>query len=307
MFDEFDFNILNDPDFKEDAVREEIILPIIKGLGYTLSGNSKIVRSKSLIHPYVAIGSKQRKVSIIPDYVFYSDGKPFWILDAKSPIEDIVKSVHVEQAYSYAIHPEIRASLYALCNGHELSLFDIRKFEPLLHFKIKDISKYWDSLYRILNPQVKANPALLEYHPDYGLFIKRSGASNDFRLLAFAVQANFIAKVADNQYVISAVIPGDVESLASFYFDEYRYNQLLSLQNPETSAIVFDGLRQMPYYVSLEETHLLMFGVNSIISREIIDNDEESYVPFIVEEFTEHIYLKMAPLLDEDEDEDEII
>lgn len=77
MFDEFDFNILNDPDFKEDAVREEIILPIIKGLGYTLSGNSKIVRSKSLIHPYVAIGSKQRKVSIIPDYVFYSDGKPF--------------------------------------------------------------------------------------------------------------------------------------------------------------------------------------------------------------------------------------
>lgn len=53
MFENFDFEVLQDPQFKEDAVREEIILPLIKQLGYTLTGNSKIIRSKSLVHPYV--------------------------------------------------------------------------------------------------------------------------------------------------------------------------------------------------------------------------------------------------------------
>lgn len=60
MFDEFDFKLLDDPDFKEDSVREELILPIIKKLGYSASGDSRIIRSKSLVHPYVAIGSQQK-------------------------------------------------------------------------------------------------------------------------------------------------------------------------------------------------------------------------------------------------------
>jgi hypothetical protein len=29
----FNFDLLNDPNFKEDSVREEIIVPIIRGLG----------------------------------------------------------------------------------------------------------------------------------------------------------------------------------------------------------------------------------------------------------------------------------
>ena len=151
MFSDFDFEVLNDPDFKEDSVREELILPIIKALGYSLSGASKVIRSKSLINPLVAIGSKQRKVSIVPDYLFTSNNKPLWVLDAKSPTEDILKSKHVEQAYSYAIHPEVRAEMYALCNGKEFVLYEIRRFEPILHFKLEDINSHWDSLFRILN------------------------------------------------------------------------------------------------------------------------------------------------------------
>ncbi|TOJ02866.1 type I restriction enzyme HsdR N-terminal domain-containing protein, partial [Vibrio parahaemolyticus] len=150
MFSNFDFSILDAPDFKEDAVREELVLPIIKALGYSVTGDSRIIRSKSLVHPYVAIGSQQRKVSIVPDYVFTSDSSPYWILDAKSPNESILKSKHVEQAYSYAIHPEVRAPLYALCNGREFVLFDVKKFDPILHFKLTDIETYWGHLFRIL-------------------------------------------------------------------------------------------------------------------------------------------------------------
>lgn len=296
MFDGFDFEILNDPDFKEDSVREELVLPLIKKLGYSVSGSSKILRSKSLVHPYVAIGSKQRKVSIIPDYIFLSEDKPYWILDAKSPTEDIIKSKHVEQAYSYAIHPEIRAELYALCNGREFVLYEIRKFEPILHFKLEDIADHWDSLHRILNPEVKANPALLDYDPDYGMLVKKIGAVEDFKLIALAVHTKFIAKVAENQYTTMTIMPGSVESMVSLYFNEEQYQQLLSLQPPHLQSILYNGLRTMPYYVSLDKgDDEFLFGCAATISNSVIDNNEESYIPFIVDEFMEHLYHKVKP------------
>lgn len=34
MFEEFDFSLLDDPEFKEDAVREEIVAPILNRLGF---------------------------------------------------------------------------------------------------------------------------------------------------------------------------------------------------------------------------------------------------------------------------------
>ncbi|MGO3345770.1 MAG: hypothetical protein ACTIM4_06970 [Marinomonas sp.] len=289
MFESFDFSVLQDPEFKEDAVREEIILPLIKNLGYALTGNSKIVRSKSLVHPYVAIGSKQRKISIVPDYVFYSDNKPYWILDAKSPTEDIIKSKHVEQAFSYAIHPEIRAELYALCNGREFALFEVRKFEPILRFKIENIAENWDALFRILNPEVKASPELLEYHPDYGVFIKKIGAVDDFKFDALAVHSKFIAKLSDNEYTTNTVITGDIDCIISFDFDEERYQQLLSILPPHLSEFLKNSLSRMPYYMTLENSEEeFMFGVSSTISGRILENSEESYIPFIVDEFTEY-------------------
>lgn len=74
MFDEFEFEVLGDKEFKEDSVREELVAPIIKRLGYSLTGDNRVVGSRSLVHPYVAIGSQQRKVSIVPDYLFLSEG-----------------------------------------------------------------------------------------------------------------------------------------------------------------------------------------------------------------------------------------
>lgn len=101
-------------EFKEDSVREEIIAPILRKLDYSSSGVNKIVRSRSLVHPYVNIGSKIYKVNIIPDYILEIDGKPIVILDAKSPTTRLNKTKHIEQAYSYAIHPEVKQK-YMVC------------------------------------------------------------------------------------------------------------------------------------------------------------------------------------------------
>ncbi|MGI8641002.1 MAG: hypothetical protein ACR2MG_13795 [Pyrinomonadaceae bacterium] len=41
LFQSFDFTLLDSPDFKEDSVREELILPMLKTLGYSATGENK--------------------------------------------------------------------------------------------------------------------------------------------------------------------------------------------------------------------------------------------------------------------------
>ncbi|MBC8415629.1 MAG: hypothetical protein H8E11_04295, partial [Candidatus Cloacimonetes bacterium] len=67
LFKDFDFSLLDNPDFKEDSVREELISPLLKALHYDIKGHARIIRSKSLSHPYVQIGSRKRNINIIPD------------------------------------------------------------------------------------------------------------------------------------------------------------------------------------------------------------------------------------------------
>ncbi len=58
----FDYDMLNNPEFKEDSVREEIIMPLIKALGYDYKGKYKIVRSRKLQHPFTMIGANKYKI-----------------------------------------------------------------------------------------------------------------------------------------------------------------------------------------------------------------------------------------------------
>ena len=56
--------VKNDTNFKEDSVREVVIVPLLKQLGYQ---QENIKRSKILKHPFLKVGSKKRKIDLIPD------------------------------------------------------------------------------------------------------------------------------------------------------------------------------------------------------------------------------------------------
>ncbi|MCH7525062.1 MAG: type I restriction enzyme HsdR N-terminal domain-containing protein, partial [Bacteroidetes bacterium] len=122
MFTEFDFNILNHPEFEESSVREEFITPILKNLNYKAFGRNRIIREKTITHPFVQIGTGKREITNYPDYLLEINNKYAWVLDAKNPNENIKTGKNKEQAYFYAIHPEIRVEYYALCNGREFIL-----------------------------------------------------------------------------------------------------------------------------------------------------------------------------------------
>jgi DNA modification methylase len=151
LFSDFDFSSLDSPNFKEDSVREDLIMPILKELGYSSQSENKIIRSKKVRHPFVTVGAKELPLTNFPDYLLEVGGKYAWVIDAKAPNEDIKTGKNVEQAYFYAIHPEIRVPIYALCNGREFIAFDVHG-ETLIYFSLSEIEKHWHKLQDLLSP-----------------------------------------------------------------------------------------------------------------------------------------------------------
>jgi 16S rRNA G966 N2-methylase RsmD len=149
FFQNFDFTQLNSPDFKEDSVREVLILPLLQQLGYN---NTQIVRSKTFQNPFVKTASGKRALQQTPDYLLRIADSYAWVLDAKAPNENITDGGNVEQAYFYAIHPEVRTKFFALCNGKAFSLFRHDAAQPILYFELPDIAQYWDALSTYLSP-----------------------------------------------------------------------------------------------------------------------------------------------------------
>ena len=152
LFGNTDFqSIKQNPDFKEDSVREVIILPILKQLGYE---QENIVCSKTLMHPYLKVGSNKKiALKLVPDYILKVENNFAWTLDAKSPNKTIVNDESVGQVYSYAMHPEIRSIYFALCNGVEFSLYrTANPNKPILFFEISEIENHWENLALLLSP-----------------------------------------------------------------------------------------------------------------------------------------------------------
>lgn len=199
----FNFRALDDPNFHEDSVREEIIVRILGGLGYSATGPNRIIRSKKLEHPFVTIGSKTKKIELVPDYLLEVRNKFAWVLEAKAPNEKIIDSKHVEQAYSYAIHSEIRVPYFALCNGREFVLYHISKPTPVIHFNTIATPSYWDNLYRLLAPEY-----VLDYDhslkKDFGLHLKMLGFHKFEQLIFPDTPIAFIGKLEDNLYTFGS-------------------------------------------------------------------------------------------------------
>lgn len=285
MLEKFDFSILDDPEFKEDSVREELISPLLKELGYDVIKNPKITRSKSLTHPFVYIGSKKYEVKIIPDYLLTINDDYRWILDAKSPKENIRSGKNPEQAFSYAIHPEIRAKRYALCNGKELSVFDINRIKPLLIFDMKKINTDFESIEKLLSPLAFTNPYIFDFKPDLGLYIKKIFHNPAMIHHFVTVGLRHIAKIEDNLYSITVAGDfGDEEYAISFDFDKNRYNQLLNILPNEQSKIISEALAKQPFQIRTG-TDYPVVSIEAKLSDIVHSNSDEDYCPFIVEKF----------------------
>lgn len=139
------------PDYKfasmgETDVREEIVAPLLRHLGYRSSTINDIVREQNLKYPNLQLG--RRKPTDPPlrgkaDYICIAGGLVKWVIEAKAPGESLDELV-VEQAWSYAMHPQIAAVYFVLTNGHEFRFYqtnrgaDAKPFFQCSHAELQD-------------------------------------------------------------------------------------------------------------------------------------------------------------------------
>ena len=110
----------------EAAVREEVIAPLLVALGYR-SGTSNDIRYElSLRYPKDFLGRKKperdRDLRGKADYVCTAGGRVRWTIEAK-PEGSGITDDDVEQAYTYARHPEVRAVYFCLCDGRRFDVY----------------------------------------------------------------------------------------------------------------------------------------------------------------------------------------
>ncbi len=280
--DGFDFGVLTDPDFKEDSVREEIISPILKSLGYGVTKPHRTLRSKGLEHPFVSVGSARKKITCIPDYLMEVDDKYAWVLEAKSPNENIISGKHVEQAYSYAIHSEIRVPLFSLCNGKEFVLYHISNDKPLLNFDMIALPNYLESLAKYVAPSNVLNSDF-RLAKDLGLHLKRLGFGEFESIIFPDVPVSFIGQLDPDMFTAGTGIKteeGDRYAM-SLDFGEDVLGQMSGKIPSE--AIEMLKIREKTRRKNVEfvdGSFKLTFDCR--VGVDLQENSDEIFLPFIV-------------------------
>lgn len=287
IFDNIDFNNLP-KGFNESCVREEIIAPILKLLGYSAFDKQNcIIREPHLEHPFTRFGTKSSKVKVIPDYLVTVDGSNAFIVEAKSPNVDIDLGECVGQAYSYAIHREIQAKLFVLCNGKGINVFDVNKSEPILHFKIADGTEAdWGRLYELLSPAAFRTPNIFNYKPDYGIWCIRNGIMPDTRQYFYDCCIVEAARLSMDKFSIMAVVKKEEELTASFDFDDSLFEEFVEQVPNELKETVRNNLEMHPFkYVAKSADESFTVSFIASLTENVIRNSMEDFLPLKVEAF----------------------
>jgi len=282
---EFDFNALDSLEFKEDSVREEIISPILWALGYTASGRNRIIRSKTLVHPYIHFGKEKRKVTEA-DYLIEINGKPVFVIEAKNPSVDIDSYDCISQAYSYAAHPEVQAGYFALCNGHKFSLYKTWKHKEVLRFDVCEIENYWDELCSYLLPQNLLAKDTSSYKPDFGMHLNYLGFHSCL-LHFYGLRIDLIDRINPELFSFTTnLIYDGIEYCATFDFDLNALLFGLSDKLPAAAAWMATHYRLdiNPLPIELGEDAFEV-NIEAEIRGNIEKNNEETYFPLIVKRF----------------------
>lgn len=282
MFEHFDPILFTDPNFKEDSVREVIIAPMLSRLGYHPTGKQAVVRSKSLVQPFIYAGTRRHPVTIIPDYTLTYEGRIVLVLDAKSPVESVSSSENIQQAYSYAIHPEIRTHHFALCNGKRLAVYTVDSSEPLLDLPFEHFEARWSDIEKHLAPKYLLDPSLRNLRPDFGYKLSRLGLASTADITMIGTRLGMFAKLDEGLYsaTVNTEFAGEYHCV-SFDFTPDKLPLLLAGLPGDLAAQFLHALSRAPFQAGADlvveadlRTHL----------GEPIKVEHETFVPLVVDE-----------------------
>jgi hypothetical protein len=282
VFKHFDPQLFSDPNFKEDSVREVIIAPMLSRLGYHPTGDQTVVRSKSLTQPFIYVGTRRHPVTIIPDYTLNFQGRPVLILDAKSPSESVTLPAHVQQAYSYAIHPEVRVNHFALCNGRRLVIYSVDTQNPLLDISYEEFESRWEDIETFLKPKYLLNPELRKFAPDFGFALTRLGLAVNAEVIMLQARLSLFARVSQDLFTVTVNTEfADKDHCVTYDFRPEQLPLLIAGLPTELREQFSEALSRAPFQAGADlcvevdlRTHL----------GEPIEVEHETFVPLVIDQ-----------------------
>lgn len=291
----FDFTLLDDLEFKEDAVREEIIAPLLMSLGWSASRPARIVRSRTLSHPFVSIGSTKRRLAMIPDYLMELEGTPAWLLDAKSPAEKIDDPDHLSQIYSYAIHREVRVELYTVCNGRELAVYRVSDATsaPTFTANLSRLDRDLQGLLALVSPAAieDARKTARGEGPakDFGLLLMKMGLQRMEALVFPGVAVMQIGHRDDGGYSLMGNVNIEgTQYAASFDFGSAELEMLLGALatrgQERLSTQLREALRHSPSIARVSGGPSI--EITARLSGELVEVSRELFAPLTVHKFS---------------------
>lgn len=272
----FDFSLIDE--YKEFDVRDKIIDPIIDELGYKSTGKNAVIREKKLKNPFIRVGTKNKKIETIPDYVMMVSGRPQWVMEAKAPYVNIDLAKHIEQAYSYTSHIEIQARYFALCNGKSFALYGLTMEDPILKFDMKNIHDYMEDLFKLLHP---SNIIQSEgFKKDFGLYLLKQNISSNTLLNYYDLEIDNIIRMDENSFTIGRTIQVG-EDLYEASFD-FSYDIFLKLKD-KLPKECFEHLNN--WNNNIIKANLIggiKLNLACKLSAEIVEIDREIFKPLII-------------------------
>ncbi|CAN7784248.1 type I restriction enzyme HsdR N-terminal domain-containing protein [Variovorax sp. LjRoot175] len=150
----------------EADVREEIIAPLLRYLGYRRGTEHNIIREQSLTYDRIQLGRRKATDPLLrgrADYICEAGRKVRWVVEAKAPSAPLDAETEA-QAWSYANHSEVKAVYFVLTNGRQFRLHETSRgpgVPPLFDLTYEDLPDNLQAIVNTLGPE-----GLLRTFPD---------------------------------------------------------------------------------------------------------------------------------------------
>ncbi len=146
--------MINFDSMNETDVREVIVRPLLNRLGYEYGTKAHIRTEVHLTYDRAFLGRKNKakdpRLMGRADYICDAVSFGRWIVEVKSPQNPLTHD-DVEQAHTYAAHPQVAAIYFLLTNGKEFSLYITGQLEaPLLSWRYAETESKFLNLLNIL-------------------------------------------------------------------------------------------------------------------------------------------------------------
>ncbi len=280
MFEAFDFGALDDPGFKEDAVREEIVAPILKRLGYTPTGQVRVQRSQNLVHPFVKIGTRKHPVNIIPDYTLGTRTRPCLRWTPKGPpSRSWSPCTPSRRTATRSTRRSVPPTTPCATAGGWSSLM-WRGSSRSSTWSAADYDRRWADIERVLRPQSLLNPAIRDFHADFGLALQRMGLKSGEAVELRSFHLLMVSKVKDGVYsaATNTLYEGE-KYLCQPRLSEDALVPLLSCLAKPLLDGVLEAVERQPFHVFLDQ----MVEVDLVVRLgPLTKGADDSFVPLEV-------------------------